>query len=238
MTVGPILNNLAELPEYQLVLQDLRQAHLDWMKETKDTAFIPEGQLRKWATQYGNEYSVVDGGGNNAMDRWIAAVQLSEQGPDSIPAMVTNLDDSDPVVRYWATMGLGHQGTVAQSAEQKLLVLLDDPSGDVRVAAARALTLMDKPPQALDAFRALIQHQRKEVRLHALNVIELLGYRCQPLVPDLQNRLNDEQYDKARKALESAIETIPQASTPKSRYTRSTWRHNKNHRADDGRWYT
>ena len=45
------LNNLAEDPEHQKVLLDMRQVHADWSDRIKDTGLIPETILRKWEAE-------------------------------------------------------------------------------------------------------------------------------------------------------------------------------------------
>ncbi|MBD3419599.1 MAG: sulfatase-like hydrolase/transferase [Chitinivibrionales bacterium] len=222
---APTLLNLCSLPNetvnlvdssesaHRQALQRLRAEHIRWIRESSDVLFIPEATLRQWAAQYGSEYAVIEALGNDRQGAWLAAVEQAEEGLAGMAGMIASLDDTDPVVRYWSCQGLGNIGPDAALSESKLTTLLNDPNKDVRIAAARALMLMDKPTQAIEAFKLLAADNDAAVRLLALNEIEWLGYRSMPLLDTLQARLNAEKFNDAYKALTSAIETIPVAVT-------------------------
>ncbi len=104
-----------------------------------------------------------------------AVAELAEEHPtereQAIPTLLSALNDSEDSIRCVAALGLGQMQ--AASAIPALALLLADPSGWVRGAAANALALMGEP--AVPALGEALQDPREGVRVraaYALNKIK------------------------------------------------------------------
>ena len=109
----------------------------------------------------------VDG---NDDQRWWATralAELAENAPAQrdqiIPLLLAALNDPDDSIRCVAALGLGQ--AQAASAIPALTLLLADPSGWVRGAAANALALLGEP--AVPALGEALQDPREGVRVRA-----------------------------------------------------------------------
>lgn len=96
-----------------------------------------------------------------------ALAELAEEHPEqrdqALPALLEALNDSEDSIRCVAALALGQ--IQAASAIPTLTLLLADPSGWVRGAAADALALIGEP--AVPALGAALQDQRDGVRVRA-----------------------------------------------------------------------
>ena len=82
--------------------------------------------------------------------------------------------------------GLLALGAGAAPAKPALLIALDDPSPDVRLAAAEALARLGELNRALRTIETVLRIDDVFVRLAALNVALRLGPLARPLVPAIQ----------------------------------------------------
>lgn len=102
--------------------------------------------------------------------RWWAVraiAELAEENPahrdQAIPILLGALSDTEDPIRCVAALGLGQ--IQAASAIPALALLLADPSGWVRGAAAAALALIGEP--AVPALGEALQDPREGVRVRA-----------------------------------------------------------------------
>ena len=181
------MHNLANSAEHQSILSRMRQAHLQWVTETRDLGLIPEAMLRERAAQAGSEWAVLQGQtGLNTIQRIRDAAALSLQPPTAVDQMRAATDDSDAAVRYWAAVGLGNLGLKATSARAPLERLLQDRSANVRVAAARALCRMELPDQALPVLVDVLDNGTQWARVHAAVVLDELDEQARPVIDAMQ----------------------------------------------------
>jgi arylsulfatase A-like enzyme len=191
------VRNLANSPEPQVVLGELRQALHDHTLATRDVGFLTEAEMHRCAggsTPYALGHDVA----KYPLDRILAMAELAsalkpnvaasrESADGTVAKLKEGLRDSDSGVRYWATLGLLMRGTNAVvSARNELRAALKDESPSIRVAAARALGQHgndgDLAP-ALAALKELAPPDRNGgfVSLEALSVLEALGKKADPL---------------------------------------------------------
>ena len=78
--------------------------------------------------------------GEPRVDAAIALGVMPDEFPHTVvTTLISTLQDDDNWTRWAAAVSLGRLGTDAVDAEDALLAALDDPIGEVRVAASRAL---------------------------------------------------------------------------------------------------
>jgi arylsulfatase A-like enzyme len=166
------IHNLVDDPSFQATLSRMREALDHWILQTRDAGLLPEGEfmqrIEKLAT---TGYELVRSEAYPLSDLLHAANLASTAGPDDLPELNRLAGHDDSGVRYWvATAFLNMEGDCEEV--QKLLgALLDDPSVDVRIAAAEALYRRGQRDVAKEVLEAALGHPQEMVRVHALNVL-------------------------------------------------------------------
>jgi len=181
------MHNLAADPAHRATLARLRQAHLDWVLETRDLGLIPEAEINARQGELGSAWAILSGPESGTLiNRVRDAASLSLQNEEAIPQMIDTLKDSDAAVRYWAAIGLGNLGKQAVTSAPFLKRVLNDESENVRVAAARALCRMELPDEALPVLVEVLDNGSQWARVHAANVLDELDYQARPVLAAMQ----------------------------------------------------
>lgn len=185
------LQNLANDPQYADVLHELRQAHLSWVKETRDLGLVAEPILVERERTVGHRFGILRGpGADYAADRIAETAALASSGPAAAVALTQALSDTDAAVRYWGATGLGNIDEDARAASAELKrVLLEDSSAVVQIAAARALCRMQQPQPALSVLVRHLQHGEQWERLHAAIVLDEIDEQARPVIAELHAAL-------------------------------------------------
>lgn len=105
---------------------------------------------------------------------------------DPLAKLVALLASDDAAVRWWGAVGLTARSRQAAPAAEALSKALNDPSPEVRIAAAEALGNLGRHPQALPVLLDGLKHTSPVVRLRALNAIDRLGLRAMPVLEAIQ----------------------------------------------------
>ena len=132
------LNDLAQNPDYAVVLERMRGSHVAWSVEIGDAGLIPEPILRQWEADYNKPiYRILRE--NEIPMEAIQQVALSDQ----LDFFIQNLSHTNEAVRYWAATGIGNYATQSTATlYTQLSSLLADAYPSVQIAAARALCLL------------------------------------------------------------------------------------------------
>lgn len=187
------INNLAADPKYKNILEKMRNVHLQWVQDTKDVGLIPEPEIMQREKKLGNRYAILrQENGDDLNKRLGQTAAIASQGTQALPKLIIALDDEDAAIRYWAATGIGNIGADAASTENKIDKLLSDPSPSVRVAAARALCLMNKPQKALPVLTDTMDSQYEWARLQAVIVLDEMGQMAKPAEKALKKALNNQ----------------------------------------------
>lgn len=187
------INNLAQDPAHQERLEHMRQVQLQWARDTRDLGLIPEPEILELEKKHGNRFDVLHQPGSEAyVDRLVRQANLALQGPSALGQLVKALGDRDPVIRYWAMIGIGNSGADAISAQGAAGETLGDSSACVRVAAARALCRMNEPGKAMPALIAALNDENQWARLQAAIVLDEIGEMARPAEAALKRALTDQ----------------------------------------------
>jgi hypothetical protein len=202
------VNNLADDPDYAKVLQELREATIDWQLAIRDAGFIPEGLLKKInASGRIYDYTRTEA---YPIERILETATMAGAGdPDHIPELKARLMDANPIVRYWAaTAGiiLGENGSEMIPELEKAL---GDELPEVRIAAAEALFGLDRQEEALIVFRSTLFDETPESVLFTINALQELGPEALiPALPELQKVSVNNENNYVIRAASFALETI------------------------------
>ena len=202
------VNNLADDPAYADVLEELREATLDWQLSIRDAGFIPEGLLKK-VNSGGRIYDFTRTDAY-PLERILETATMAGAGnTENIPELKSRLRDANPIIRYWAaTAGIimGDQGSEMIPELEKAL---GDELPEVRIAAAEALFGLDKQKEALEVFRGTLFDETPETVLFTVNALQELGPDALvPALPELKKVQESNENNYVTRAVQFALETI------------------------------
>ncbi len=189
------IHNLATDPRYKNDLLRLRKANTDWLIESKDVGFVPEGIIADISeTTTPLEYA-----GSKQYDarKIIAFADVaSSRDAAGLTEIIKNLNDNDPVIRYWAVTGIIILKPEDRTVREKLVKLLNDPVLTVRIAAAEALLQYGETDQPVATLSKALKSTNRMARVHALNILENIGEKARPAYPDIQALIGEKQLDR------------------------------------------
>jgi len=188
------IRNLAGKPKYREVLEHMRAAHVKWMLETKDLGLFPEPELVELEKKYGSRYAFLrQPGSEKLLQRLLRAAAALGGRPEQsdIPVLIELMKDENAAVRYWSAIGLGNLDNEVKPTAELLGRVLNDRSGVVRIAAARALCMIDMETSALRVLTSELKSQNEWVRLNAAIILDEIGEKARPAIGALKEALKD-----------------------------------------------
>ena len=210
------VNNLAGSAGHRAILERLRKAGRELALHVRDVGFLPEAEIHSRA-QGSSPYEAGHDDRKYPLARIMATAELaSAMKPDSVPQLLTALEDPDSAVRYWAVMGLLMRGAAGlETARPALEKALTDSSPYVRITAAEALGRYGNPDdvkKALDLLIGLAPADRNGayVSLFALNALDALGTRARPIRTALESMtlVDVKAPERARKYGENIVKKM------------------------------
>ena len=181
-----MIHNLADDPNCADVLGRMRQELHDWQLRTRDLGLMSEYEMHRRA-EGSTQYEVGQSEDKYPLQRILPVAELAgERDADNLPKLLDLLDDDEPVVRWWATLGLVMLGKQSRPAEPALEKLLADDSPLVRVAAAEGLCQLGQVDRARAALIEALAHPTPFVRLRAMNVLYGMGDDAHPALPAIK----------------------------------------------------
>lgn len=209
------MHNLAGDAKYADQLKRLRAALDQWQQHVIDLGFLTEAELRDRFD--GSPYDAVRRQpGKYPLKRLSAIADMANSGAArNLSALVDLLRDSEPMVRYWALIGLITLGDQAAPATAAAAPLMSDKNVSVRLAAAEFIARRD--PAARDkALGVLIDglaHDNVWARLEAANILDRLDEMAQPVKEAMKSAFEAEKQRKSGfnyviRALEQAIDKL------------------------------
>jgi N-sulfoglucosamine sulfohydrolase len=189
------VHNLVSNPAYQDIRSRLRTALNLWLEKIQDTGFMPEGEMIS-ASQGTTVYEMVRETDYYNINTGRQAAETASLGdPDNLERLMEMMRDSNPIVRYWGTLGCLVLGKSAMPALPEIRGLLNDPSPDVQIMAASTIARYQESPEALQVLTRLLNHDNEAVRLRAANIIDDLNGIARPLLPVIQQKMSDPSQD-------------------------------------------
>jgi len=175
------LNNLADEPAYQHVMETMR-ARLDaWIVETRDTGFLQEGEMMRRA-EGTTPYEVVNNPARYDLPRIKAAAELVGDRSVPVSVLADMLNDDDSGVRYWAAEALlARVDDDAWKVQDRLRATLADTSPSVQIKAAEVVCRLGPCDEALDVLAHYLDADREWLALQAAISVRQLGDRVEPI---------------------------------------------------------
>ncbi len=182
------VRNLAAAPEHRAVLERLRGEARAHAERIRDLGFLPEAELHARAGRAAPRDVLRTEAAYPFARVQAAAETAAGNDPGAVPQLQAYLKDGDAGVRYWGVMGALMRGpTATRAMREGLVAALQDPSANVRIAAAQVLARHGDAsdlPRTLDTLRACADPTRTSAfaGIAAMNVIDELGERARPLL--------------------------------------------------------
>ena len=134
------VHNLADSPQHQDKLRQLRSVQRNWVLETRDLGFLPEMEIHSRARAEA-PYTMGHDPHRYPLEQILAAAELAASpAAGQEAALRAMIVDADSAVRYWAALGLLMRGGAAVAGGRaELRAALEDSAPAVRIAAAWAL---------------------------------------------------------------------------------------------------
>ncbi len=167
-----IRNRIAD-PQHAARVATLRTALRNEMLKTRDTVFIPEGMFTKLA----GKKTIYDYAQSKAypLERLIdLADKASDRDIAHLPEFIAALDDTHPLIRYWAATGCLILGNKAGAAKAKLLLHLNDEWPDVRVVVAEAVAHLGEREAGVKVIGDVIRTGNAYEALAAQNALDFM----------------------------------------------------------------
>ncbi|MDP6034865.1 MAG: HEAT repeat domain-containing protein, partial [Verrucomicrobiota bacterium] len=185
------IRNLAGEKKYAKNLKKLREAHMQWVRETGDLGLLPEAEIEIREKAAGARFNILKG--KNELNAQLGnAAAMASSGVYALPSMMQSMQHPDAAVRYWAATGVGNIGPEAANARQPMIKALKDKSPSVRIAAARALAKLGDVKSALPVLEAELQSEHQWGRLAAAIVLDEMDEQAKPVIPALKKALENQ----------------------------------------------
>ena len=198
------INNLAGNPEYGEILQRMRKVSKRWVMEVNDAGFIPEGEMVQRCV--GTTWHDYVRNGNFPLERIIETAELATMHDSTqLPELMKRLKDSESAVRFWAATGCAVLGEKALPAEDILIRMLKDTSGDCRITAAEALCSIGKSGDAVPVLMKDLTNENAMVALRAANVLDIFGEEVSSPLATFETALHNSENNYVKRVLSHAI---------------------------------
>ena len=142
----------------------------------------------------------------------------SRANPENLVLFIQRLSHTEAAVRYWAAVGCGILQAESKPAKAVLISRLNDPSADVRIAAAEALIYIGAEKEALSQLMLHLKHPSAMIRIHAANVLEAIGSKAEPIANELQAMVDSMQRLKAERKLPDEYHLLTALSYTASKF--------------------
>ncbi len=179
------VTNLAGSVEHEETLHQMRRRLRDWMLDTKDTGLLPEAEMHIRAAGRA-PYDMARDSAKYSPSTILDVAELVGSDERVLRTMTEALADPDSAVRYWAVIYFASLGDQAAQATDALRSALNDPSPDVRFAAADVLRGLGLADEALPVLARGLADSREPVVLHAARTAQRFGAKAAPIVEQME----------------------------------------------------
>lgn len=191
------INNLADDPEYQEKLTELKNANQQWLLDVRDVGFLPEAMMLNIAQDSSStlyEYTHSDA---YPLEEIIKVAEMATQrDPQFVAELIAQLENENAVIRYWAATGCRILAQHATDAQPQLQKLLQDSEVSVQIAAAEALYHLGEAQAAVNVLRDALADDNMMARVQALNVLETMDKDALPSLEMVQQLIPEDENNR------------------------------------------
>lgn len=178
--------NLIDDPRAKAAAGRLRKALDAHMLAINDNGFLPEGAPGEGYFE-SRDRSIYP-----LKSLMVLAAAAGKRNPRNANRFAQLLASPVLAVRFWAARGLLMLGKKAQPAKARLeRVLANDPSNEVRIAAAETLVALGEQDEAVATLARLIGEGNSwQIKTQALDALSNIGEAALPALPAIRNVAN------------------------------------------------
>jgi len=194
------LENLADDPTHFETLTRLRNAHQEWTLATLDLGYLPECEMLSRIESLANRFAGPSPASPEAFDRLLPFLAMREHA-DAVGRGLSHENrfrrgmlSDEPAIRYWSVIGAGALASQGKDLSEGVGARLRDDSPAVRMAAAEALIRIHGATQTtaekvLPVVQQDLLKESEWVRIRAATVLQMLGERAKPALPEIKKAL-------------------------------------------------
>lgn len=177
------MHNLANDPQYADLLAEMRNEMVRYSKEIKDLGFMPEFEMQR-RSMNSTPMEVRD---NYNVDAVVDAAMLV--GEENVKSrQLELLADSDPIVRYWAAVGIYVQGENAIADKDKIISFYENETFEsAKLKLAAFLYKYCDYQEARETIDAYCRGTNNLLANEAVLMIQDMGDK----MPDFQLLINE-----------------------------------------------
>ncbi len=178
--------NLATNPTYAELLTELRTEMIRYTKEIKDLGFMPEFEMQRRSQnitpfEVRNNYDI-----NSILD----AALLVGGGQQVLQQQLSLLNSNDPLVRFWAAVGIYNQGAGAVTAKDQVIAALSTETFEgARIELAAFLYKFCNVSSAADVLAQYARGTNELLANDAVTKIQNMGDK----ISDFKELINEIQ---------------------------------------------
>lgn len=165
-------NNLVGNSEYQDVLVEMRSALKAHLLERKDVLMLPEGELDR-ISKTTSPYEFRESESDFPFEAIYAAAELSGfRSSEILAQQIDLLESSNPILRYWAAIGLKSQSKEALKANlAELEEKVNDDYPYVSATLASIVYEINQAQESQEILKKSILSEDKHLSLMAINYL-------------------------------------------------------------------
>jgi arylsulfatase A-like enzyme len=168
------INNLVDDPKYRKILNRLRKWNREKILSLRDAHFMHPWEMKTRAPDQ-TVCQIRYDPALYPLKKILSTAELTGMGESVLKKQLSLLNDSEPLVRYWAVIGLASQNRQSGIVQQALLNLLDDQVPYVRYEAAMLCYKHSKNSKAKEVLLTGLNEEHPWLVYHAIRKIQLLG---------------------------------------------------------------
>ncbi|MGK7396224.1 MAG: sulfatase-like hydrolase/transferase [Candidatus Cyclobacteriaceae bacterium M3_2C_046] len=177
------VNNLAEDPAYQEILQDLRSKLKQEILKIHDTGFMPEPEMVR-LSQESTPYDVAHDQEIFPLTEILAASDLMLAPSPAPDKVIKYLQHPNGFVRYWAVVAVQHHKMKEEQVVAQLNKLLADDFATVQVESAKTLVKLGQ----LSAVQTIVNNMQAEDKVLVLFATRAFQ-EVHQLLPDISQEV-------------------------------------------------
>lgn len=171
--------NLAEDPDYANQLGKMRDLLDAQLLSTRDTGFLPEPAIADICARNESVHTFCSSADRYPLDSILGLANRAIRGePEWLPVLRKEIRNENPIIRYWATLGMRVLGKQAEPARVELESLLKDSDASVRITAAATLANLGSKQEMSRFLVQEAQHATHDA--HALWALDAVKYLDMP----------------------------------------------------------
>jgi arylsulfatase A-like enzyme len=168
------IHNLANDATFTQILEEHRQACIEWMLEIRDVGIIPEGLLQRYMERGLIPAEVVRNPNFPYREVFDLALSTGQGNPQYLKKYLKLLKHEQPEIRYWAGTGILNLNISEPELIRSMTKMKKDTVAAVKLVFAEIFIQNDFIQDASDIIKEVLVKGNEIERVYALHLVEQL----------------------------------------------------------------